>query len=81
MGVMGTTPILDRFSTPVTAAASPPRWAEGLCPSQPAEWDARVLPALNHVARIGEGEPPGEPLSHRARGGRAWRGAKLGLDR
>jgi hypothetical protein len=39
MGVDGTTPILDRFSTPVAAARPERRWADGLYLDQPEEWD------------------------------------------
>ncbi len=39
MGVAGTTPILDRFATPVAGAASEGRWLDGLYLDQPEEWD------------------------------------------
>ena len=39
MEVSGATPILDRFSTPVPAAHSERRWADGLYLDQPEESD------------------------------------------
>lgn len=39
MGVVATTPILDRFSTPVVAAHPEQRWVDGLYLDQPEEWD------------------------------------------
>jgi hypothetical protein len=39
MGVQGTTPILDRLSAPVAAAAPEERWLDGLYLDQPEEWD------------------------------------------
>ena len=39
MGVGGTTPILARFSSPVTSANPEKRWFDGLYLDQPEEWD------------------------------------------
>jgi hypothetical protein len=39
MGVAASTPVLPRFSRPVTAAPSEHRWLEGLYLDQPEEWD------------------------------------------
>jgi beta-galactosidase len=39
MGVIAATPILDRFSSPVSAAQPELRWANGLYLDQPEEWD------------------------------------------
>ncbi|MCW3094486.1 MAG: Beta-galactosidase, partial [Chthonomonadaceae bacterium] len=39
MGVAGSTPILARFHTPVTAAKSEKRWLDGLYLDTPEEWD------------------------------------------
>jgi hypothetical protein len=39
MGALGATPILDRFSAPVTAAAPEERWLDGLYLDRPEEWD------------------------------------------
>jgi hypothetical protein len=39
MGAGGTTPVLDRFATPVAASARDERWRDGLYLDQPEEWD------------------------------------------
>jgi hypothetical protein len=39
MGVAGSTPILERFHTPVDPAKPQKRWQEGLYLDQPEEWD------------------------------------------
>jgi hypothetical protein len=39
MGVAGATPLVARFSTPVTAGSQEKRWQEGLYVDQPEEWD------------------------------------------
>jgi beta-galactosidase/beta-glucuronidase len=39
MGAAGSTPLLDRFKTPVDAAKSEKRWLDGLYLDQPEEWD------------------------------------------
>jgi hypothetical protein len=39
MGVDGTTPVVDRFQTPVAAAIPEHRWRNGLYLDQPEEWD------------------------------------------
>jgi beta-galactosidase len=39
MGVAGSSPILARFNTPVSAARSEQRWQDGLYLDQPEEWD------------------------------------------
>jgi len=39
MGISSTTPILDRFATPVLGVASERRWLEGLYLDRPEEWD------------------------------------------
>ena len=39
LGVSGTTPLLDRFHTPVDAAEAEPRWLTGFYLDQPQEWD------------------------------------------
>jgi hypothetical protein len=39
MGVLGATPILERFSTPVAPAAPEERWLDGLYLDRPEEWD------------------------------------------
>jgi hypothetical protein len=39
MGVAGSTPIVARFSSPVTGSSPEKRWLEGLYLDQPVEWD------------------------------------------
>ena len=39
MGVTGSTPVLERFKSPVAPAKSEKRWLEGLYLDQPEEWD------------------------------------------
>ena len=39
MGVEMSTPVLARFSSPVTAAKGEKRWLDGLYLDQPEEWD------------------------------------------
>ncbi len=41
MGVAAPTPLLARFSSPVTAADPQKRWLDGLYLDQPEEWDDR----------------------------------------
>jgi hypothetical protein len=39
MGIAGSSPILARFNTPVSATRSDQRWLDGLYLNQPEEWD------------------------------------------
>jgi hypothetical protein len=39
MGVVAPTPVLSRFSHPVSAAQPEKRWLDGLYLDQPEEWD------------------------------------------
>jgi hypothetical protein len=39
LGAAGTTPVLDRFRSPVARVGSERRWLEGLYLDVPGEWD------------------------------------------
>jgi len=39
MGAAGSTPVLERFSSPVDASKAEKRWLEGLYMDTPQEWD------------------------------------------